>query len=76
MIAFSCFLCIDISPGEDGIKPLFLAISKIVWEKSRRKKGGKKTRLSMSENDCIKHLNIIKRRLRTATTESQNLEIT
>lgn len=27
IMAFSCFLCIDISPGPDGIKPLFLAIS-------------------------------------------------
>lgn len=28
MMAFNCFLCMDISPGPDGIKPLFLAISK------------------------------------------------
>jgi hypothetical protein len=29
IMAFSCFLCMDISPGADGMKPLFLAISEI-----------------------------------------------
>lgn len=28
IIAFNCFLWIEISPGADGMRPLFLAISK------------------------------------------------
>lgn len=29
IIAFSCFLWMIISPGADGIRPLFLAISEV-----------------------------------------------